>query len=75
MNFSKPAKSRTCDLIVPTVGGGVNCFTNNGTFRWTSHPGVIYSGSPTIVDLDGAGHAEILYGASIFNFAARSEWL
>lgn len=61
------------EVIVPSFGRSIFCYTNNGTLRWTSSQ-VIYSGNPTIVDLDGDGHAEILYGNSVFNFDGTVRW-
>jgi hypothetical protein len=61
------------EVIMPSFGGGVYCYNNNGTLRWTS-PSVTYSGSPTIADLDGDGRAEILYGRSVFNYDGTVRW-
>jgi hypothetical protein len=55
------------EIVVSGSGNNLHCLNNDLTVRWTS-PGVPFSSNPTIVDLDQDGHAEILYGTSIFNF-------
>ncbi|MCM3869899.1 MAG: putative Ig domain-containing protein [Pyrinomonadaceae bacterium] len=55
------------EILVPASSGQIYCLNNNGTLRWTSPPRNA-TASPTIVDLDGDGHAEILSASTVFNF-------
>jgi len=59
----------TLEIIVPTADGEIMAVSATGEFLWvTTGYGVnALSGSPSIVDFDGVGNAEIAFGRAIFD--------
>jgi hypothetical protein len=64
----------------PSVGGGLIAFNADGTVKWISQRTNVEKnyafgwGGITIVDLDGDGKAEVVYGNEVFNYDGTLRW-
>lgn len=63
------------DIVGPKMGGGLVAFNHDGTSKWSiSLPTGWNFGGPTLVDLDGDGKSEIVFGPYVVNADGTLRW-
>lgn len=68
------------EIVGSKLKGGVIAFNHDGTLKWqNTSADVLYGtqliGAPSIVDLDGDGRPEILYGRTVLNYDGTVRWI
>ncbi len=53
--------------IVASNNTTLYCFNNDGSLKWSATPPVLRLSGISIADLDGDGHAEIMFGSAVYN--------
>ncbi|MBI5676858.1 MAG: hypothetical protein HZC48_13745 [Nitrospirae bacterium] len=63
------------EIVVKKFTGGFMAFENDGTLKWSTGYGNIYSyPSASIADIDGDGNPEIIVGATVLNNDGTLRW-